>query len=40
MLFAQHLDLAFDQRHGGAGARMLQPQARQQLWVVFEEVGL
>ena len=39
-LLAQHFDLALDQRHGRAIARMLQPQARQQLWMALEEIGV
>ena len=39
-LFAQHLDLALDQRDGRAVARMLQSHACQQLRMMLEEIGV
>ena len=40
LLFAQHFHLALDQRHGGAGAHVRQPHAREQRLVTLEEIRI
>ena len=40
LLLAQHFDLAFDQRHGRAGAHVRQAHAREQRLVALEEIRI